>query len=69
MEKFKFSVQKSKKKKDPSATITLEGNLTILNATAIHNKLISIKSDFKKIDLAVKNITDIDLTVIQLISS
>ena len=69
MEKFKFIVQKSRKKKDPSATITLEGNLTILNASAIKDKLTAIKNDFKKVDLAVKNVTDIDLTVIQLISS
>jgi len=69
MEKFTFIVQKSKKKKDPSASITLEGNLTIHNASAIQTKLVAIKNDFKKVELAIKNVTDIDLTVIQLISS
>lgn len=69
MENFSFILQKSRKKKEPSASITLEGNLTIQNAAAIQEKLVAIKDDFQKIDLAIKNVTDIDLTVIQLISS
>lgn len=69
MEKFTFSVKKSRKKNDPSAVIIIEGNLTIQNAEAIQKKLIAIKNDFKKVQLDIKNVTDIDLTVIQLLSS
>ena len=63
---FKLLFKPSRRKTQRRMIITIEGNLTIRNVELLHSKVHEVFDyyDFAEINLA--NITDIDLTVVQL---
>lgn len=65
-EGFKLIFKPSRRKTQRRMIITIEGNLTIRNVELLHSKVHEVFDyyDFAEINLA--NITDIDLTVVQL---
>ena len=69
MDNLTIKVKKSRAKKNPSATVILEGNLTVQNASEIHKKLVETKNNFSKVDVQIQNVTDIDLSIVQLLST
>lgn len=52
-----------------AANIILGGDLTVKGVTALKSKFVEIKDQFDKVDITVRDVTNLDLSVIQLLLS
>ncbi len=63
MSDYKLSVQKDKQ----SATILLEGRLTVANIEAVHKELTKNLKGIKTAEINVTNVDEADITLLQLL--
>jgi anti-anti-sigma regulatory factor len=56
----------SRRKTQKKILITIEGNLTISNVELLHKQVDQVFASFDHVDITLTNVTEIDLTVIQL---
>ena len=52
-----------------AADVILGGDLSVKGVTALKSKLVEIKDQFDKVDMTVRDVTNLDLSVIQLLLS
>lgn len=65
-EDFKLIFKPSRRKTQRRMIITIEGNLTIRNVELLHSKVHDVFDHYDFAEINLSNITDIDLTVVQL---
>lgn len=63
---FKMIFKPSRRKTQKRILIHLEGELTIKNAEIINNNIKKVFEDFDNVELILNNITEIDVTFIQM---
>ena len=56
----------SRRKTQKKILITIEGNLTIIHVELLHKQVDQVFDSFDHVDITLTNVTEIDLTVIQL---
>jgi len=66
---FKMIFKPSRRKTQKRILIHLEGELTIKNAEIINNNIKKVFEDFDNVELILNNITEIDVTFIQMYHS
>jgi len=59
----------SKSKKENKVTFNVEGSLSLSNITGIHSEFLNNSKDFESVLIKGDNITDIDLSFVQLVYS
>jgi hypothetical protein len=59
----------SKNKKENKVTFAVDGSLSLPNITNIHSELLKNSTDFDNVLIQGKDITDIDLSFVQLVYS
>ena len=64
-----IQITPSKKKGEKKVSLVLENELTIFSIEKIHEKIIESVLKYDEIDFQLKNITNMDLTFIQLFYS
>jgi ABC-type transporter Mla MlaB component len=67
MKKPCITIQPNNKNDMKSATVFLEGNLLLSNASEVKNEISYAVSKFEHLELVLKNIENIDLSFIQLL--
>jgi hypothetical protein len=65
-EDLKMVFTPSKRKTQRKILIAIEGNLTINNVELLYSKVNDVFENYDHVDITLTNITDIDLTVVQL---
>ena len=65
-ENFKMIFKPSRRKTQKRILIHLEGELTIKNSEIINNNIKKVFEDFDNVELILNNITEIDVTFIQM---
>lgn len=68
-ENTNIKIKPSKKKGEKKVNIVLEKELTIFSIEQMHNKIIDAVKKYDEIELNLKNITNMDLTFVQLFFS
>ncbi len=65
-EDLKIVFTPSKRKTQRKILIAIEGNLTINNVELLYSKVNDVFENYDHVDITLTNVTDIDLTVVQL---
>lgn len=64
-----FKLIQNSNKKNKISNIEIQGNLTINNSESIKKKLIEALNNFNELNITLKNINKIDISIIQLFYS